>query len=297
MKIPERLNKGDKLALISTARKITFHELNPSIEIIKSWGLKVVLGKNLFNQENQFSGTIQQRKDDLQEALDNEEIKAILCVRGGYGTIQIIDKIDFSNFQNQPKWIMGYSDITVLHSHLNVLGVASIHSTMPINFTSNTKYSLLSLKNILFKFNNRIQYKSGKYNRHGFVEGELVGGNLSIIYSLLSSVSDLETKNKILIIEDVDEYFYHIDRMMLALKRAGKFKNIKALIVGGFTEIRDNEISFGKKVQQIILDHIKGYRIPVCFDFPFGHLDDNRAVKLGVKTTLRITENDVILEQ
>jgi len=297
MKIPARLNKGDKLALISTARKITYNELKPSIDIIESWGIRVVLTKNLFKQDNQFSGTIHQRKNDLQEILNNEEIKAILCVRGGYGTIQIVDQIDFTNFKKKPKWIIGYSDITILHSHLNRLGIASIHATMPVNFQNNTKKSLLSLKENLFKFENQISYKSNSYNQKGFVEGEIVGGNLSILYSLLSSVSDIETNNKILIIEDIDEYLYHIERMIISLKRAGKFQNIKALIVGGFTKARDNIIPFGKTVEQIILEHIIEYEVPICFNFPFGHVDDNRAVKLGVQSTLKITENDVILTQ
>ena len=297
MKIPEKLKIGDKIGIISTARKITFAELGPAIKLLESWGLVVVLGNNLFEEDNQFSGTIRQRSADLQSMIDNENIKAILCARGGYGTVQIIDEIDFSNMIKIPKWIIGYSDVTVLHSHLNNLGIASLHATMPINFETNTKESLDSLKATLFGNKNYIECGVNFFNRIGKVEAETVGGNLSILYSLLGSVSDIDTDGKILFIEDLDEYLYHIDRMLMNLKRNNKFTKLKGLIVGGMSDMNDNEISFGKTAEQIILEYTKGYDLPICFGFPAGHLADNRCVRLGVNSILEISENGVSLSQ
>ena len=297
MKIPEKLKIGDKIGIISTARKITFAELSPAIKLLESWGLVVVLGNNLFEEDNQFSGTIRQRSADLQSMIDNENIKAILCARGGYGTVQIIDEIDFSNMIKIPKWIIGYSDVTVLHSHLNNLGIASLHATMPINFETNTKESLDSLKATLFGNKNYIECGENFFNRIGKVEAEIVGGNLSILYSLLGSVSDIDTDGKILFIEDLDEYLYHIDRMLMNLKRNNKFTKLKGLIVGGMSDMNDNEISFGKTAEEIILEHTKDYEFPICFGFPAGHLTDNRCVRLGTSSLLEINENGVSFSQ
>ena len=297
MIIPEKINIGDKIGILSTARKISFEELNPAIEILESWGLKVVLGKFLFEEDNQFSGTVLQRLADLQNMIDNEDIKAILCAKGGYGTVQIIDKIDFSALNWNPKWIIGYSDITVLHSHLNQLGFATLHATMPINFSQNTLASLESVKNALFETNSCIQISSHNFNRFGKVEAEIIGGNLSILYSLLGSISDVNTVQKILFLEDIDEHLYHIDRMMINMKRHEKFKHLMGMVIGGMSEMNDNHIPFGKTAEEIILDHVKEYDFPVCFNFPSGHLDDNRAIRLGVTSVLDINENGVSLSQ
>ena len=297
MIIPPKLNKGDTIAIISTARKITYEELNPAIKVLESWGFKVVLGSNLFEVDNQFSGTIQQRTADLKSMIDDNSIKAILCARGGYGTVQIIDNVDFSNLKNNPKWIIGYSDVTVLHSHLNTLGIASLHATMPINFETNTNESLDSLKNSLFGNEKSIECKAHPFNRFGKIEAEIVGGNLSILYSLLGSDSDIDLDGKILFIEDLDEYLYHIDRMMINLKRNGNFAKLKGLIVGGMSAMNDNAIPFGKTAEAIILEHTKEYDFPVCFGFPAGHQDDNRGIQLGIKSMLEINENGVSLLQ
>jgi len=187
MIIPEKLKIGDKIGIISTARKITMEELHPAIKTLENWGLKVVFGANLFQEDDQFSGTVEQRTADLQSMIDDNSIKAILCARGGYGTVQIIDAINFTNLKKNSKWIVGYSDVTVLHSHLNNLGIASLHATMPINFESNTKESLSSLKNSLFGNLNSIECKAHPFNKFGKIEGNIVGGNLSILYSLLGS--------------------------------------------------------------------------------------------------------------
>ena len=297
MIIPEKLKIGDKIGIISTARKITMEELNPAIKTLESWGLKVVLGINLFQEDNQFSGTVEQRTADLQSMIDDNSIKAILCARGGYGTVQIIDAINFTNLKKNSKWIVGYSDVSVLHSHLNNLGIASLHATMPINFESNTKESLSSLKNSLFGNLNSIECKAHPLNKFGKIEGDIVGGNLSILYSLLGSQSDIDTTDKILFIEDLDEYLYHIDRMMMNLKRNGMLVNLKGLIVGGMSDMNDNSIAFGKTAEQIILEYTKDYDFPICFGFPSGHLADNRCLRLGIHSLLEISENGVNLSQ
>ena len=297
MIIPEKLKVGDKIGVISSARKITTEELNPAIKTIESWGFKVILGKNLFKEDDQFSGTIEQRAADLQGMIDDNSIKAILCARGGYGTVQIIDYINFTNLKKNPKWIVGYSDVTVLHSHLNNLGIASLHASMPINFELNTNESLQSLKNALFGNLNRVEGNAHLFNKFGKIEGEIVGGNLSILYSLLGSQSDINTASKILFIEDLDEYLYHIDRMMISLKRNGMLSKLKGLIVGGMSDMNDNSISFGKTAEQIILDYTKDYDFPICFGFPAGHLSDNRCIRFGTNSVLEINKNGVSLSQ
>ena len=297
MIIPQKLKIGDKIAIVSTARKITFEELKPAINLLESWGLNVVLGPNLFSQDNQFSGSVKQRVDDLQQMINDNSIKAILCARGGYGTVQIIDKINFSSLKKNPKWIFGYSDVTVLHSHLNRLGFASLHASMPVNFNNNTSESLEILKKSLFGFQSIIKFDSHNFNKCGKVEGEIVGGNLSILYSLLGSNSDINTDGKILFIEDLDEYLYHIDRMMMNLDRNGKLENLKALIIGSMSDMNDNTIPFGKTAEEIIFDFVKDRNYPICFGFPAGHLADNRCIRLGVKSLLDINENDVSLSQ
>jgi len=297
MIIPPKLKKGDKVGIISTARKISRLEIKQAISILTQWDLEIVFGKYLFCEDNQFSGTNQQRTEDLQSMLDNSSIRLILCARGGYGTVQIIDNINFNNFKKQSKWIVGYSDITVLHSHLNNLRVSSIHATMPINFHSNTRKSLQSLYNTLFCNGNTIKISSNKFNRCGQAKGELVGGNLSIIYSLLGSSSDIDTKNKILFIEDLDEYLYHIDRMIINIKRNNKFKNLKGLIVGGMKDMNDNIVPYGQNAIEIISHYTKDYDFPICFDFPSGHINNNMALILGVETTFEVSKSNTIVKQ
>ena len=297
MIIPEKLKIGDKISIISTARKIIIEELSPAIKTLESWGLKVVLGVNLFQEDDQFSGTVEQRTADLQSMIDDNSIKAILCARGGYGTVQIIDAINFTTLKKNSKWIVGYSDVTVLHSHLNNLGIASLHATMPINFKGNTNESLLSLKNSLFGNLNNVECKAHPLNRFGKIEGDIVGGNLSILYSLLGSQSHIDTEGKILFIEDIDEYLYHIDRIMINLKRNRVLGKLKGLIVGGMSDMNDNAIPFGKTAEQIILKYTKDYDFPVCFGFPAGHLSDNRSIKLGTNSELDISKNGVSLSQ
>lgn len=297
MEKPPSLKKGDKIAIISTARKIFKIELEPAVAIIKSWGLEPVFGKNLFNENHQFSGTTKERVADLQNALDNSEIKAIICARGGYGTVQVIDQIDFSNFKKNPKWIVGYSDVTVLHNHINTnFNIQTLHASMPINFATNTKEALESLKETLFGALPIYTCDVDELNRFGEVMGELVGGNLSIIYSLIGTPSQLNTKGKILFLEDLDEYLYHIDRMMMNLKRAGLLKDLKGLIVGGMSDMNDNTVPFGKTAKQIIFEAVQEYNYPVCFEFPAGHIKDNRALMMGARINLLVEKKLTTLE-
>ncbi|MGE0562379.1 MAG: LD-carboxypeptidase [Flavobacteriales bacterium] len=297
MEKPPSLKKGDKIAIISTARKISKIELEPAVSIIKSWGLESVFGKNLFNENHQFSGTTEERVADLQHVLDDSAIKAIFCARGGYGTVQVIDQIDFSNFKKNPKWIIGYSDVTVLHNHINTnFNIQTLHASMPINFATNTKEALESLKETLFGALPIYTCDVDELNRFGEVMGELVGGNLSIIYSLTGTPSQINTKGKILFLEDLDEYLYHIDRMMMNLKRAGLLKELKGLIVGGMSDMNDNTVPYGKSAKQIIFDAVKEYNYPVCFEFPAGHINDNRAIMMGARINLLVEKKLTTLE-
>lgn len=284
----QKLKKGDKIGIISTARKINSKELKYAIETLEKWGLKVVLGRNIYASNNQYAGNDNQRIEDLQHMLNHTEIKAILCARGGYGTVRIIDHLDFSIFKSNPKLIAGFSDVTVLHSHLHNLNISSVHSTMPISFKSNTAASIESLKNALFGENIDVKCDGHPLNRHGKASGQIVGGNLSILYSLIGTPTDIDTENKILFIEDLDEYLYHLDRMMTSLKRSGKLSSLKGLVVGGMTKMNDNHIPFGKTAEQIILESVSEYNYPVCFNFPAGHIDNNLALKLGENIRLDV---------
>ena len=230
--------------------------------------------------------------------MDDPKVKAIVVCRGGDGTVRIIDKIQYNNFLDNPKWIVGYSDVTALHSHLNhVMGVATLHATMPINFSGNTDASLESFFNALKGNSLSYEVEANALNRNGAAKGIVVGGNLSILYSLLGTNNLIHTAGKILFLEDLDEYLYHIDRMMMAMKRAGKLQNLAGLVVGGMTDMNDNAIPYGKTAEEIILEHVQEYDFPVCFNFPAGHLPDNRAVKLGAVASLEITSNGVSFAQ
>ena len=289
------LKRNDKIAIIATARKISEEELSFAIETLISWGLNPVLGKNIYAIENQFAGSDLQRAEDLQQAINDDSLKAILIARGGYGTVRIIDDVDFSKLKTNPKWIIGYSDVTVLHSHIQThIGIATLHATMPINFSKNAE-AVETLRKCLFGEKISYQFEANSLNKTGDVSGILVGGNLSLLYALSGTASDIDTNGKILFLEDLDEYLYHIDRMMLNLKRSGKLQNLKGLVIGGFTDMKDNAIPFGKTVEQIILDAVKEYNYPVCFNFPAGHIDKNLAVYFGKQADLKISSTTCFL--
>ena len=287
---PLSLIKGDQIGLISTARNISEEELEYAKNVFSNWGLKVVLGDHLFCKFHQFAGTDTQRAADLQNMIDNPEIKAIICARGGYGTVRILDLINFNALQKNPKWIGGYSDVTALHSSMHNIGIASLHCSMPINFLNNSEDSLESLKKALFGQKLSYQFPKHPLNRKGKTQGKVIGGNLSILYSLIGSKSDINTEGKILFLEDLDEYLYHIDRMMMNLKRNGKLSKLAGLIVGSMSEMKDNAIPFGKTALEIIAETVAEYDYPVAFNFPAGHLDNNNTLVLGECANL-VVEN------
>lgn len=296
MQIPPFLKANDTVALVCTARKFSATDANPAVALLESWGLKVQLGKTIGLDACQLGGTDAERTADFQEQLDNEEIKAIWCARGGYGTVRIIDDLDFTKFKKKPKWIIGFSDITVLHSHLNVQRVATIHAIMPYSVPNATELAKISLRKAFFGEKISYQIPTSLYNKTGKATGELVGGNISILYSLLGSESAICTKDKILFIEDLDEYLYHLDRMLQNFKRNSYFEKVKGIIVGSLTDMHDNEIPFGQNEMQIIAAITEHLDIPICFQFPAGHQKDNRALVLGRKVSLEVGEEQVFLE-
>ncbi|MDD2820919.1 MAG: LD-carboxypeptidase, partial [Flavobacterium sp.] len=288
MMTPARLQKGDTIAILATARKNIDDNLKPALDLLHSWGLEAVIGSSIGLDDNQLAGTDAQRAADFQAQLDNPNIKAIWCVRGGYGTIRMIDLLDFTQFKENPKWIIGFSDVTVLHNHLNTMGFKSIHGIMPISVPKASPQAIESLRKSLF--GEKITYEIDPFtmNRFGTASGELVGGNLSILYSVLGSPSAIDCTDKILFLEDLDEYLYHIDRMMMNLKRNGCLESIKGIIVGSMTKMKDNDIPWGKNALEIIEDVTKKYNIPVLYNFPAGHIQDNRALIMGSKVTIDV---------
>lgn len=296
MKIPSYLKKGDTVAIVCTARKFFPEDAKPAIELLKSWGLNAKLGRTIGLDSCQLGGTDAERIADFQEMMDDENVKAIWCARGGYGTVRIIDALDFTKFKKHPKWIMGFSDVTVLHSQLNVERVATFHSIMPFTVPKAPEEVKETLRKALF--GETISYKipSKSYDVKGTSSGELVGGNISILYSLLGSKSAIDTKDKILFIEDLDEYLYHIDRMMYNLKRNGYFENVKGIIVGSMADMHDNEIPFGQNEVQIITEIAKENRIPIAFQFPAGHQSDNRTLILGQQVAFEVNEKEIKLK-
>jgi muramoyltetrapeptide carboxypeptidase len=298
MIIPPYLKKGDTIAIVATAGKIALENVMPAVKMMERWGLNVILGENLFAVQNQFAGSDQQRLDDFQSALNNPQVKAIVSARGGYGTNRIIDDIDFDALVNQPKWIAGYSDVTVLHNHIQRnLNMATIHSTMPLSFPKDGEpnQATISLQKALFGIDYGFKVEQDALNRQGMAEGVLTGGNLSIIYSLMGTASQIDTAGKVLLIEDLNEYLYHLDRMMVSLQRCGVFHGLAGLIVGGFTGMKDNDVPFGKRAEEIILEAVKEFNFPVAFGFPVGHGECNEAIIFGKMARLEVKKEGSIL--
>lgn len=289
---PEFLKKGDTVGILATARKTDLTSLQPAIKLLERWGLKVVVGKTIGKEENQLAGPDWMRATDFQEMLDNPKIKAVWGAKGGYGTVRIIDRIDFTSFKKKPKWIAGFSDMTVLHSHINNMGIETIHSFMALNAGTAQPEVLESFRKALFGEKLSYTIPSHEYNVSGSAKGELVGGNLSVLYSIMGSQSEIDYHDKILFIEDLDEYLYHIDRMMMNLKRNGYFNGLKAVIVGGMTSMNDNEIPWGKDALQIIQDVLKDYKFPIIYNFPAGHIKDNRTLILGKTVSVTANKNE-----
>ncbi len=294
---PPYLKKGDTIAIVATARKNIDDNLKFATTLLQSWGLNVKIGSTIGLDLNQLAGSDAQRAEDFQNQMDNQNIKAIWCVRGGYGTVRIIDLLDFTVFKQHPKWIIGFSDVTVLHNHLNTMGFKSIHGIMPVSSKA-TEKAIESLRISLFGEKLQYQIPTHAMNRLGKASGELVGGNLSILFSLMGSQSAINCDDKILFLEDLDEYLYHIDRMMINLQRNGCLESIKGIIVGSMTKMKDNDIPWGKDALQIIEDVTKKYDIPIMYNFPAGHIQDNRALIMGNKITMQIDKvnSEVIFE-
>jgi len=292
---PVPLKKGDTVAITCPAKKLP-RDITDAVKLLESWGLKVVLGDTINASHHQFAGDDNLRTRDLQRFLDDPTIKAVFAARGGYGTIRIIDNLDFSAFAENPKWLIGFSDITVLHSHIfSNFQIQTVHGQMPINIPDGTKPSLETLRQVLFGEKFEYHYESAHPNRSGEAEGILIGGNLTLLVMMTGSPSDMDYAGKILFIEDVSEYLYSIDRMMWNLKRSGKLAQLKGLIVGGFTELKDNDIPFGQTAEQIIAESVKDYDFPVAFNFPAGHISDNHAVIFGKKVNLIVNKQSVTL--
>ena len=285
---PKPLKPGSKVAIVAPARKVTQEEMQFAINWLKEHGFEPVYDDKLFAEHYIFAGDDDFRASVLQKYLDDESIEAIWLARGGYGSIRIIDKLNFTQFLKHSKWIIGFSDTTVFHGKLNRLGCPSIHASMPYCFDNKTIEAQQSLFDALTGISLQYEFPSHPLNREGNVEGEIVGGNLSVLYGMIGSDSFPETDEKILFIEEVDEYIYHIDRMMHALKRAGKLEHLKGLVVGGLTQIHDNPDPFGQSVEEVIADAVKDYDYPLCFGFPAGHYSDNRAIVFGQKTKIVI---------
>lgn len=285
------LKKGDTIAIVSTAFQVKKNNIEFATSVFKSWGLKVKFGKWLYEKSGPFAGTDEQRAEDLQEMIYDENIQAIICARGGYGSIRIVQHINLNPMLEIPKWIVGFSDITVFHAYLNQhFKIATIHGAMPKTFgQSNSEIqSMDSLKNALFGSPVKYKIPSAQLNKIGTAKGMIVGGNLSLLYSLTGTPYDLDTSNKILFIEDAHEYLYHLDRMLMTLKLSGKLEHLEGLIVGGMTDMKDTSIPYGINANEIIWNHVKDYDFPICFDFPAGHMQPNLALKFCIPASMEI---------
>jgi len=293
---PEYLKSGDTISIVAPSGVLNNfdNKITKAINIFKSWGLNVVIGNHIFDKNGHFAGTDKNREKDFQKALDNKNIKAIWCARGGYGAVRIIDKLNFDNYLKNPKWIIGFSDITVIHNKLNFLNSESIHAMMITGFEDigQNNDSLSKLKNVLFGDSLSYSITSNKNNKTGKSEGIIVGGNLTLIQSTIGSKTELKMKDKILFIEEIGEYAYHIDRMLYSLKRAGYFENCKGLIVGQISDVKKNTTDFGRSINELILDVLDEYNFPILFDFPAGHEKTNFPIILGRKVILDVSKPD-----
>lgn len=294
---PEYLNPSDKIAILSTARKVDIAEIQQGINWLRELGLEPVMGKTIDLSENQYAGSDEERAADFQQALDSPEIKAIWFARGGYGSIRIFDLINWDLFILNPKWLVGYSDITIWHNLVNnFYGIQSMHAPMPYTVPSNSMECVHATGDMLFGRHKGIEFHTTSYNIEREISGEIIGGNLSILYSLLGTKTGFNTNGKILYLEDIDEYLYHIDRMFISLKAANKLSGLKGLLIGTFSDVKDNVIPFGKTYQEIILEHCAEYDYPIFFDVPCGHIANNMPLRLGAQVNISVKEKKVFLQ-
>lgn len=301
IKIPPYLQPGDTIGITCPAGFMAPGKASRCIETLQEWGYNVMLGKTLTsNSNNYFSGTDEERTNELQAMLDDKSINAILFGRGGYGMGRIIDKLNFKRFSKDPKWLIGYSDITVLHSHvLNNYNIACMHAPMAgaFNDIEESQKYIEALKDAVTGKKASYNCSSHELNRKGESSGILIGGNLSLLTNIIGTPSDFDTKNKILFIEDIGEYLYKIDRMFYQLKRSGKFNKLAGLIIGGFTEMKDTERHFGKTIDELIKEVVEEYKFPVCFNFPVSHTKENLALKIGVRYRLKVSGKKTSLKE
>lgn len=301
IRTPSYLQKGDTIGIVCPAGYMSLEKAQTCINTLQDWGYKIKIGKTLgSDSQNYFSGTDEERLNDFQQMLDDDEVKGILCARGGYGIGRIIEQINFKKFQQTPKWVIGFSDVTILHSHIySNYKIATLHAPMASAFSDEGYKNefVQSLKNVLEGKKVKYQCAVHELNKKGEAVGDLVGGNLSLLAHLVGSSSDIKTKGKILFLEDVGEYLYNIDRMLYQLKRNKKLDKLAGLIIGGFTDMKDTERPFGKTIYEIIHDMVKEYEYPVCFNFPVSHNKENYALKIGTGLKLKIGKNKVALEQ
>ncbi|WP_242092295.1 S66 peptidase family protein [Aestuariivivens sediminicola] len=297
---PPYLKAGDSVAIVAPSGilKNKSDEIEQAKQLLKGWGLQVVIGKHVFQDANHFAGTDDERCEDLQKALDDPGIRAIWCARGGYGTVRILDKLNWAKFNENPKWLIGYSDITALHNAIHNEGVESIHALMCTSLSeefSSIEQTIDTFKDAIFGTGLNYTLEGSTYNRTGSAKGQLVGGNLTMLHTMLGSKTSIDTSGKILFIEEIGEYKYHIDRMLQSLKRAGYFDNCKGLIVGDISKLRKNTTLWGSSVEQLILDALSDFTFPIAFNMPAGHEKDNRALILGRTIQLNVSHNQTMV--
>lgn len=285
------LQPGDLIAIVAPAKSIEKELVLNAKAFFESKGYLVEIGENCTGEFNYFSGTDEERTVDFQQAIDHPKVKAIICARGGYGSIRILDRLNWAAFLREPKWIVGFSDITVFHQHIQCFNLPSIHATMPLNFGENTAAALNSMLAALEGRNLEYEIESSPANKLGQAEGVLLGGNLSILHGLIGTDAQPDYTDSILFIEDLAEQLYHLDRMFYTLAKAGILDKIKGLIVGGMTDMKDTQVPFGQTVEELILSHFQYRKIPIVFNFPAGHISDNRAMIFGKKVEINVTPN------
>lgn len=297
---PPYLKAGDTVAIVapSGVLKNRNAEIQNAQDLLASWGLHTVLGTHMYSDSNHFAGTDAERCADFQQAMDDPTISAIWAARGGYGTVRILDKLDYTKYKKKPKWVIGYSDITALHSQLHNEGFESIHAIMAAGITKdlkNMEETVATFKDAIFGKPLTYTLDGSEYNKVGTASGQLVGGNLTLLHTMLGSKTSIDVSGKILFIEEIGEYAYHIDRMLQSLKRAGYFDNCKGVIVGDFSKMRENTTPWGSSVEQLILDALSDYDFPIAFKMPAGHEDDNRAMIFGRNIELKVTKEGSII--
>jgi len=299
--IPPYLKKGDVIGIVCPSGFMPVEKASECIRVLnEEWGFQTKIGRTLGSEFNYFSGTDDDRLNDFQQMLDDDEVKAVLCARGGYGLSRIVDRIDFKKFKKQPKWIIGYSDVTVLHAHLYAqYYISSLHAPMASAFNDAGYINrfVQSLRHALEGKKIKYSCEPHEFNKKGEGIGELIGGNLTLLTHLIGTDSDTKTRGRILFLEDVGEYLYNVDRMMQQLKRSGKLSKLAGLVVGGFTEMKDTERPFGQTAYEIVHDAVKEYDYPVCFNFPVGHVKENYALRIGAGYKLQVRKSKILLEE